>query len=432
MKTENKIYNFFIIISLLFWNPVSFYVLYKSTPVITIKLMWIIYIIFLVGGIISIRLISKNKLGRKLKDIILSIAFIGIIGGTIICVNSSIENDVTSAKLEEGLIFPKNKNVKSQTIEYDYDIITNSLGLRDREISIEKGDKYRILCFGDSWTMGFGVNIEHSWPRKLQDYLIDKQFDNIEVINCGKGGQYTTKYLEYMNKTVPLLKPDLVLVGVLQLDDLAQLYEHNNISDAKIYTQNISLKAKLKYVIKTYGKHSVGNILKRRKQSINLKQNNINSVNNRITKYDYLQKKQYEVLPDSVKYLFETGNLNPGLLNSYVSFTYRVAVFNDPKHSATKFAIEKMNEDIREMKLLCEQHNTKMIFINMPTARFTGHKVIRTPNDIFNNFLKENNHIDIIYKNVAEKNDLPYLELTNHFIELEDKTKYFFRFDGHL
>jgi hypothetical protein len=34
-------------------------------------------------------------------------------------------------------------------------------------------------------------------------------------------------YKRNMKKAVPLLKPDLVLVGVLQLDDLAQPYENN-------------------------------------------------------------------------------------------------------------------------------------------------------------------------------------------------------------
>ncbi len=80
------------------------------------------------------------------------------------------------------------------------------------------------------------------------------------------------------------------MVGVLQLDDLAQLYEHNNISETKANIQNLTLKAQLKHIIKTYGKHSVGNILKKRKQLVDLKHNDINSVNNRIAKYDYLQK----------------------------------------------------------------------------------------------------------------------------------------------
>ena len=71
---------------------------------------------------------------------------------------------------------------------------------------IVKGDKYRILCFGDSWTFGWGVNVENSWPRKLEKYLLANGYENIEVINCGRGGQYTSTYKKYMAKALPLLK----------------------------------------------------------------------------------------------------------------------------------------------------------------------------------------------------------------------------------
>jgi hypothetical protein len=154
------------------------------------------------------------------------------------------EDTIVSQKTmhEQGIAFPKNHLVTSKTTEYEYKIEPNSIRIRDKEINIDKGDKYRILCFGDSWTIGFGVNIEYSWPRKLQGYFVDYGYDNVEVINCGRGGQYTTTHLEYMNKAIPLLKPNLVLVGVLQLDDLSQLYKNNNPSNKVVYSQKISLK----------------------------------------------------------------------------------------------------------------------------------------------------------------------------------------------
>ncbi|MGB0522865.1 MAG: SGNH/GDSL hydrolase family protein [Flammeovirgaceae bacterium] len=377
-------------------------------------------------------LISKNKVNKRLKDVALSSAFMGILLGIVFCINASMGDDTTTPQSEQGLVFPKNYTVTSKTIEYDYKIITNSLGIRDREISVDKGDKYRILCFGDSWTMGFGVNIEHSWPRKLQEYLHSNQFENVEVINCGKGGQYTTKYLEYMNNAIPLLKPDLVLVGVLQLDDLAQLYEHSGSGKKAKKAKNTSIKSQAKHIVKTYGKYSFGNLLKKKSNNtIDLKQNNINDVKNKIAKYDYLQKKQYDLLSDSVRHLFETGNLNPGLLNYYVSLTYRPTVFNNPDHPATKLAINSMDKDLKEMKALCTQHNANLVFVNMPTASFTGHATVRTPNDQFNDFMKEHNGIDSIYQNIALQNELTYFELTDYFIELVPKDKYFFKFDGH-
>ena len=93
---------------------------------------------------------------------------------------------------------------------------------------------------------------------KLEKYLLANGYENIEVINCGRGGQYTSTYKKYLAKAVPLLKPDLVLVGVLQADDLAQLYENNFLTHVNA---NILRKfaQKIKFAVKIYLKHSFKN-----------------------------------------------------------------------------------------------------------------------------------------------------------------------------
>jgi len=62
---------------------------------------------------------------------------------------------------------------------------------------------------------------------------------------------------------------------------------------------------------------------------------------------------------------------------------------------------------------------------------FTGHQVIRTPTDILDPYFVSNNKIDSIYRSLATENNIPYIEMTQHFISLPDKTGYFYRFDGH-
>ena len=44
-------------------------------------------------------------------------------------------------------------------------------------------NKLRIICFGDSFTMGYGVDNDHTWCHQLT--LIDQR---IESVNMGQGG----------------------------------------------------------------------------------------------------------------------------------------------------------------------------------------------------------------------------------------------------
>lgn len=64
-------------------------------------------------------------------------------------------------------------------------LTTNGQRLRGtREYSLEKPpDSYRILCLGDSFTMGYGVADEETYPAQLED-----QDPRIEAINMGMGG----------------------------------------------------------------------------------------------------------------------------------------------------------------------------------------------------------------------------------------------------
>jgi len=322
-------------------------------------------------------LIQKNKFNERIKNIVLTIAFTGILFAALVIIDSVIgltsTKEVAQVQKQAGLIFKPNSKARYQTVEFDYVVDINSLGLRDREIHIKKGAKYRILCFGDSWTFGWGVNIENSWPKKLEQYLLANGFENIEIINCGQGGQYTSTYRKYMEKAVPLLKPDLVLVGVLQADDLAQLYEHNFINQTNINSiiQKISAR-KIKSVVGIYLKYSFENILSllRNKESktVEVKSNWKTSSKSMIENFTHLQKLRFYTLDDSVQSLFKSGNLNPGLLNYYINFPDRLTIFNNPNHPATKFSIQEMSKDFKRMKSICHKYNVGMHFAQAPTT----------------------------------------------------------------
>jgi len=90
----------------------------------------------------------------------------------------------------------------------------NSHGLRDREYDHGKPPgTFRILALGDSYTEGFQVHLEKTWPKLLERRL-NEQHGRLkyEVINAGRSSMGTgTEYLYYL-KRGQSYHPDLVLL----------------------------------------------------------------------------------------------------------------------------------------------------------------------------------------------------------------------------
>jgi lysophospholipase L1-like esterase len=92
----------------------------------------------------------------------------------------------------------------------------NSLGLRDREISLRKHDgTFRILALGDSITFGFGVRLEDTYVKRLEARLQRSLgSDRLEVINTGIEATGFDYYASFLMSTGAQMEPDLVLVGI--------------------------------------------------------------------------------------------------------------------------------------------------------------------------------------------------------------------------
>lgn len=73
---------------------------------------------------------------------------------------------------------------------------TNSEGFRNEvEVPVEvPPGKVRVLCSGDSFTLGYGVDDDHAWCRRLAS--LD---DRVETVNLGQGGYgIDQSYLWYL------------------------------------------------------------------------------------------------------------------------------------------------------------------------------------------------------------------------------------------
>ncbi len=90
----------------------------------------------------------------------------------------------------------------------------NSLGFRGPEISVEKGNHYRIVALGESTTFGATHRAdERPWPEILED-RIARDFAcerPVQVINAGIPGWTLANNLARLGSDVFPLQPDLIL-----------------------------------------------------------------------------------------------------------------------------------------------------------------------------------------------------------------------------
>jgi lysophospholipase L1-like esterase len=100
-------------------------------------------------------------------------------------------------------------------------VATNSLGLRDREFGPKRSGEFRILSLGDSYAMGFGVEVEQSYGKVLEREL-NWRFPAVtfSVINAGVDGYGTRQMLMSFQRLRRQLQPDFVLATFVAGNDV--------------------------------------------------------------------------------------------------------------------------------------------------------------------------------------------------------------------
>jgi len=100
--------------------------------------------------------------------------------------------------------------------DFRFTVSTNRLGFRGPDFPIHRtpGVK-RILVFGNSFTYGWGVDFEETWPRLLERELSAAGI-SAQVANLSCAATNGMEMKEIVERSIPLLKPDLIIISVLQ------------------------------------------------------------------------------------------------------------------------------------------------------------------------------------------------------------------------
>lgn len=100
-----------------------------------------------------------------------------------------------------------------KTKEFEVTFEINSLGLRDDPMESPQKPEgvYRVVCLGDSFTLGFSVAREDLFVDQLES-VWNAQGRNVDVINTGTEGYSTDQEAVWMLENGDAYQPDLVLL----------------------------------------------------------------------------------------------------------------------------------------------------------------------------------------------------------------------------
>lgn len=110
----------------------------------------------------------------------------------------------------------------------DITVHTNKFGQRNRDISdIKPQGAKRILFIGDSFTFGWGVEENLSYPRISEQILMDMGYP-VESINAGRPSNTIGNYYLYLKNEGLKFNPDIVVIGLDVFNDIANIMHHEH------------------------------------------------------------------------------------------------------------------------------------------------------------------------------------------------------------
>ncbi len=118
----------------------------------------------------------------------------------------------------------------------------NHDGVRDREHALAPAPGVRrVMCLGDSVTLGYGLRPPEAFPQVLQD-LLDARGARAEVFNVALSGWSTRQERIAYERICRKYRPDQVVVGVC-LNDIPEI--HNNLARPPRFLQVLHARSAL-------------------------------------------------------------------------------------------------------------------------------------------------------------------------------------------
>lgn len=327
-------------------------------------------------------------------------------------------------------LLPPESKITFRTTEFDWEANVNRLGLRDYEMDVARKRPCRILVVGDSFTFGFGVNLEQSWPKLLERSLRTQGCD-AEVINAGAMGTATGNYAHIIEECVPVLRPDLVIVGVQQGDDFSQALPLDGPVRRPFSWRGLARDTASLICPHAFRAWKMRHL----NQPIHADMRETW----KIDAADWLrrmtpeQRQRYDALAPEIRGMFVSGNINAAWINLAVV---------DPQHYSRTMDLEKnrdrleaMIRDLKRMQTTAEDNHARLMVCAVPFGCYVSQAQWEMTRklgfEVHEDFLTADTPDEAIHQ-ACSAAGVSFITLTDAFRDEASDTALYYQWDGHF
>jgi lysophospholipase L1-like esterase len=340
------------------------------------------------------------------------------------------------------LIFPPGSEQAFVSSDFEYTAKTNRLGLRDRELATGKIDAYRILAIGDSYTYGWGVDIEEAWVRRLEEALREKGL-TAQVVNAGKPGTAPPFFADLAAKAVPLLKPDLVLVTMLQGDDLV------GSDPAEVEADFMTdLLESVRWLYPNFVRF-IRNARSARQMANDMQPSappwkstaednrkwTGNTAKQMLEELGAEARSRFAALDEDVRQAFLQGRLNPHMVKLALQDPGYYELPMNVEDPWISMRIDNLTDHLRRIKDIAARYDAAVAVATVPAGPYVNRQAWKNIQRVgyrATEAMLKSDALDRGVEIACQRAGIPFLTVTEGFREKADESGLFFELDGHF
>lgn len=378
------------------------------------------------------------------RNALIPLLVLGVGVAVTLLILSAFDRLVIARGIEPPPPFPPpmtpNARVEFRTIEFQWAIETNDLGLRDRKFDWSQKGGDRVLAIGDSFTLGWGVGLEDTWVKRLERNL-RRGGRAVEVINAGKGGAGTAWYAQAAETMVPVLRPDVVIVAVLQGDDLAQAMPLPSRNPPSADAQAVRAPT-WKRTLEGMAEAISPNLLLRWRahgpapptpSSVRIVWEQ--EAAGRISRMSATEKAWLDRLDPTVRQLFRAGDLNPGLVTLALVEPDHFRMTLHPEEDVTRARVEAMIGHLERIRVVASRHRARVLVALVPYGAYVSRRQMEAVHkvgfQVEASFLTSTTPDDLV-RGAAERAGLASASFMSAFREEGNRRPLYYEWDGHF